>query len=104
MSISTLSLGCAIPQRIVLAVMGFLAIAIAYAMRVCLSVAITEMVIKPNRTEQQGNGHSVCPAEIVTTNVTNSVRIFRFYSGYFCSHLNIHIYFISERHNFLSMM
>lgn len=58
--------------------MGFLAIAIAYAMRVCLSVAITEMVVKPNRTEQQDNGHSVCPAEVSTTNVTNLVRILGF--------------------------
>lgn len=59
--------------------MGFFAIAIAYTMRVCLSVAITEMVVKPNRTEQHDGGHSVCPAEVSTTNVTESVRIFRFY-------------------------
>lgn len=34
-----------IPQRYVLAIMGFLAITNAYQLRVCLNVAITEMVI-----------------------------------------------------------
>lgn len=51
------------PQRIILAIMGFLAIANAYTMRVCLSVAITQMVKKPNLTEQAESGHSVCPAD-----------------------------------------
>ena len=35
--------------------MGFFAIAIAYAMRVCLNVAITEMVKKSNNTEADGD-------------------------------------------------
>lgn len=34
------------PQRVVLAIMGFFAIVNAYTMRICLSVAITEMVKK----------------------------------------------------------
>lgn len=35
-----------VPQRVVLSIMGFLAIVNAYTMRICLSVAITEMVKK----------------------------------------------------------
>lgn len=51
-----------IPQRIIMSIMCFLAIAIAYVMRVCLSVAITEMVIKANVTENPKN-HSICLAD-----------------------------------------
>lgn len=36
-----------IPQRVILSIMGFLAIMNAYTMRITLSVAITEMVVKP---------------------------------------------------------
>lgn len=54
--------------------MGFLAVAIAYTMRVCLSVAITEMVIKKNTTEIQKEGHSVCPAPSAPTNSSGTVR------------------------------
>lgn len=35
-----------LPQRVVLSIMGFLAIVNAYTMRICLNVAITEMVVK----------------------------------------------------------
>lgn len=63
-----------IPQRVIMSIMCFLAIAIAYAMRVCLSVAITEMVVKKNQTESI-KGHSICPADPSTPgNVTISVR------------------------------
>lgn len=51
-----------IPQRVILAIMGFLAIANAYTMRVCLSVAITQMVVKPNYTEVD-DGSAVCKAD-----------------------------------------
>lgn len=51
-----------IPQRVVLSIMCFFAIAIAYAMRVCLSVAITEMVAKQNQSESSSADHSICPA------------------------------------------
>ena len=37
--------GGRIPQRWIFAIMGFLALFNAYAMRVCLSITITEMVI-----------------------------------------------------------
>lgn len=38
--------GFIIPQRVVLSIMGFLAIVNAYTMRICLNIAITEMVKK----------------------------------------------------------
>lgn len=37
--------GGRIPQRWIFAIMGFLALFNAYAMRICLSITITEMVI-----------------------------------------------------------
>ncbi|KAF7406351.1 hypothetical protein HZH68_005720 [Vespula germanica] len=46
-----LVLRCAgVPQRLVFAVMGFFAIFNAYVMRVCLSIALTQMVIPSNKT------------------------------------------------------
>lgn len=51
-----------IPQRYVLAVMGLLAIANAYTMRVCLNLAITQMVKKTTAVE--GDAHydpNACP-------------------------------------------
>lgn len=39
--------------------MGFLAIAVAYTMRTCLSVAIIEMVVPVNQTGS--NNNFVCP-------------------------------------------
>jgi hypothetical protein len=45
-------LGFIIPQRVVLSIMGFLAIVNAYTMRICLSVAITEMVVKRNYSSE----------------------------------------------------
>ncbi|XP_049788970.1 putative inorganic phosphate cotransporter [Schistocerca nitens] len=47
--------GC-VRQRYVLAVMSFLAIANAYTMRICLSVAITEMVL-PHQTPKSYNSN-----------------------------------------------
>lgn len=46
-------------KRLILALMGFLSIAIGYSMRACLSVAITEMVVSINKAEK-GNGTIVC--------------------------------------------
>lgn len=48
------------PQRVVLAIMGFLAIVNAYTMRICLSVAITEMVKKTVSNSSIESGDS-CP-------------------------------------------
>lgn len=41
--------------------MGFLAITNAYTMRICLSVAITEMVKKNKRNETEFDGGDYCP-------------------------------------------
>lgn len=38
-------LGSALPQRVIMGIMGFLAIVVSFLMRGCLSVAITEMVV-----------------------------------------------------------
>ncbi|XP_076263007.1 putative inorganic phosphate cotransporter [Rhynchophorus ferrugineus] len=58
-----------IPQRYVLGIMGFFAIANAYTMRVSLSLAITEMVV-PIKTTQYYDPDACIPEE---TNATNSV-------------------------------
>lgn len=63
------------PQRVILALMGFLALAIAYSMRACLSVAITEMVLPLNNTGK-GNESLICPADLSTTeNSTHSRNV-----------------------------
>lgn len=54
--------GCCIPQRVIMAIMCFLAIAIAYVMRVCLSVAITQMVVAVNTTTT-GSTKGICLAD-----------------------------------------
>lgn len=43
-------------------IMGFLAIAVAYTMRVCLAVAIVEMVVPTNHTGISPNT-IVCPVD-----------------------------------------
>lgn len=43
-----------------LSIMGFLAIVNAYTMRICLNVAITEMVKKKNATDKEGD---FCPID-----------------------------------------
>ncbi|KAJ0177134.1 hypothetical protein K1T71_007143 [Dendrolimus kikuchii] len=63
-----------IPQRYVLAVMGLLAIANAYTMRVCLNLAITQMVKKTTAVE--GDAHydpNACPDKSIVSNVTSEV-------------------------------
>ena len=54
--------GIRIPQRWVFAVMGFLALFIAYAMRVCLSIAITEMVVPEKYNNDTIFDEDVCEA------------------------------------------
>lgn len=60
-----------VPQRVILAIMGFLAILNAYTMRISLSVAITELVVKKNYTGDDEN--AVCEADNLDdgTNVRN---------------------------------
>uniref|UniRef100_A0A182MUR7 Major facilitator superfamily (MFS) profile domain-containing protein n=1 Tax=Anopheles culicifacies TaxID=139723 RepID=A0A182MUR7_9DIPT len=50
-----------IPQRVILAIMGFLAIMNAYTMRISLSIAITEMVNKTGGSSEDEAG--VCPID-----------------------------------------
>lgn len=57
-----------------MAVMCFLGIAIAYVMRVCLSVAITEMVAKVNQTNGVHEDHSICPSDPLSQS-SNSTTI-----------------------------
>lgn len=50
-----------IPQRWVMAIMGFLAVANAYTMRVCLNIAITQMVRRHAESREYEEGS--CPGE-----------------------------------------
>lgn len=61
-SLDTNLIGFIIPQRVVLSIMGFFAIVNAYAMRVCLNVAITEIVVKNGNNSDLEN-HQYCPAD-----------------------------------------
>lgn len=49
--------GFIIPQRWVLGIMGFLAVVMAYAMRVCLSMAIVKMV-RPHEDDPEYDDHT----------------------------------------------
>jgi hypothetical protein len=55
-----------------MAIMGFLAVANAYTMRVCLNIAITQMVRR--RVHKGGMDDGACPADIsdLTTDATVS--------------------------------
>lgn len=57
-----------IPQRWVMAVMGFLAVANAYTMRVCLNIAITQMVRQRSHASGEEGG---CP--VPNVNDTHTV-------------------------------
>ncbi|KAL7294275.1 hypothetical protein TKK_0012290 [Trichogramma kaykai] len=71
---STLRICCGpVRQRWVFAFMGFLALVMAYGMRVSLSIAITEMTIKPENNKKLPIDDT-CPMddELPHTNVTSS--------------------------------
>ncbi|CAH0564298.1 unnamed protein product [Brassicogethes aeneus] len=88
-----------IPQRYIMAIMGFLAIVNAYTMRVSLSIAITEMVV-PSSSNQTYEDDS-CPADPSGSPaaVTNTDKLYdwdeqtqglilgSFYWGYLITHL-----------------
>jgi len=59
----------------VVAIMGFLAVANAYTMRICLSTAITEMVFHHDRNESHLDPDA-CPAASETTNKPSEVSRF----------------------------
>lgn len=67
-----------IPQRYVLAIMALLAVANAYTMRVCLNLAITQMVKK--NTAVEGDPHydpDACPDQSIISNDTDMRSFFR---------------------------
>ncbi|XP_024084290.1 putative inorganic phosphate cotransporter isoform X2 [Cimex lectularius] len=88
-----------IAQRYVLGLMGFLAVANAYAMRGCLSLAITVMVYHPPSSSNAHSDPNACPGELPTKNTTNSDYEFdwneqtqglilsAFYWGYVLTHI-----------------
>lgn len=89
--------GFIIPQRVVLSIMGFLAIVNAYTMRICLSVAITEMVKKTTSNSSVELGET-CPAsddvddslptgEFEWDEELQGLILSAFYWGYVITHL-----------------
>lgn len=59
-----------LPQRIVLAIMAFLGVAVCFAMRSCFNIAITT-IVKPIRYNKVRNDTNVCPAvTLITENST----------------------------------
>ncbi|XP_055301823.1 sialin-like [Sitodiplosis mosellana] len=57
---------CVIPQRVIMGIMGSLAIIVSWLLRGSLSLAITEMVVPLNNTGKN-NVSIVCPVETPTT-------------------------------------
>ncbi|PZC86354.1 hypothetical protein B5X24_HaOG209073 [Helicoverpa armigera] len=90
-----------IPQRWVMAIMGFLAVANAYTMRVCLNIAITQMVHRPAHSAgndgscpspdlEQIPGEGSDPTELTGFNwdeATQGMILSAFYYGYIVTHL-----------------
>ncbi|XP_017767230.1 PREDICTED: putative inorganic phosphate cotransporter isoform X2 [Eufriesea mexicana] len=92
-----------IPQRWIFAIMGFLALFNAYAMRVCLSITITEMVIQtPGSATHNGHNCSVIgettyenvavtkPSNVKQYNwdgIMQGIILSSFYWGYVITHL-----------------
>lgn len=65
-------LGQLIPQRVITAGMGFLSVVVAYSMRTCLSVAITEMVeMVPVISKNSENRSLVCDVLYLPVNQTH---------------------------------
>lgn len=65
-----------IPQRYVLAIMGLLAVANAYTMRVCLNLAITQMVKKSHTGESEHYDPDACPSQIDTNSTLDYVELY----------------------------
>jgi len=65
-----------IQQRYVLSMMGFMALAIGYVQRFCLSLAITEMAEQSHHTvRQNANLGTVCPGSRSFGNTTNFKKV-----------------------------
>lgn len=67
-------LGTVIPQRVMLSIMGFLGIAASFAMRACLSIAITEMVVPLNVVEHS-NDTLICPVDSTSIQGINTAIV-----------------------------
>lgn len=71
---------CIIPQRYILGVMGLLGVCNAYTMRVCLNLAITQMVNNTHRQEAHFDPDA-CPSDDIDfTNGTTIMRPVRTFS------------------------
>lgn len=68
---------CIIPQRYILGVMGLLGVCNAYTMRVCLNLAITQMVNNTHRQEAHFDPDA-CPSDDI--DFTNGTTIMRPYA------------------------
>lgn len=64
------------PQRYVFALMGFLVNVVVFALRVCLSVAIIEMVVPFNNIDTATES-LVCPVDALTVTDDDQERIVR---------------------------
>lgn len=92
---------CPLPQRIVIAIFGFLAIVNAYTMRICLSVAITKMVKPIGHIANGTSGELICtqrPDDIEDIHIPRNeqfewseelqgIILSSFYWGYVITHL-----------------
>lgn len=67
------SLGAPIAQRWVFAIMGFLAVVNAFTMRICLSLAITEMVVETTSSEYSDE---TCPSSNSTSSTNSAAGIY----------------------------
>lgn len=79
--------------------MGFLAILNAYTMRVCLSQAITVLVLKKNNTEDDNGDQAICEADDLDSSTSANNGIYdwseelqglilsSFYIGYIVTHV-----------------
>ncbi|XP_046627274.1 putative inorganic phosphate cotransporter isoform X1 [Neodiprion virginianus] len=88
--------GAPIPQRWVFALMGFIAVVNAFTMRICLSLAITEMVVETDSSEITDE---TCPSTNSTSTTNSAVGTYEwdeslqgiilssFYWGYVITHL-----------------
>lgn len=61
--------GCIIPRRFIFGILGLVGVFSALSMRICLNVAITQM-IKHSEIEEKHYDPDACPAEIVVGNFT----------------------------------
>lgn len=96
------TVGRIVPQRYLLALMGFFGVANAYIMRGCLSIAITQMVKQPSQDHFNSTDPDSCPYPADATQVKNitilnqgfdwdestqGVILSAFYYGYIFTHI-----------------